>query len=90
MLSFHLQEMINEIDQDGNGCISFNEFVYLMTKNVHEVIAQRTTYLLTKLCFQLFPFTVLEQPHTVQGGAGGLAVGWVDLDLECSTILLGQ
>eukprot|EP00095_Tigriopus_kingsejongensis_P010067 maker-scaffold1953_size24025-snap-gene-0.3 protein:Tk10067 transcript:maker-scaffold1953_size24025-snap-gene-0.3-mRNA-1 annotation:"Calmodulin" len=31
-----LQEMINEIDQDGNGCISFNEFVYLMTKNVHE------------------------------------------------------
>ena len=28
--------MINEIDQDGNGCISFNEFVYLMTKNVHE------------------------------------------------------
>ena len=26
----------------------------------------------------------------VQGGAGGLAVGWVDLDLECSTILLGQ
>merc|ERR1712179_375209 len=31
-----LQEMIGEIDQDGNGCISFNEFVYLMTKNVHE------------------------------------------------------
>ena len=28
--------MITEIDQDGNGCISFNEFVYLMTKNVHE------------------------------------------------------
>ena len=27
---------------------------------------------------------------TIQGGAGGLAVGWVDLDLECSTILLGQ
>ena len=26
----------------------------------------------------------------VQGGAGGLSVGWVDLDLECSTILLGQ
>ena len=26
----------------------------------------------------------------VQGGAGGLAVGWVDLDLECSTILLGH
>ena len=26
----------------------------------------------------------------LQGGAGGLAVGWVDLDLECSTILLGQ
>nr|ACO11546.1 Calmodulin [Caligus rogercresseyi] len=31
-----LQEMINEIDQDGNGCISFNEFIYLMTKNVHD------------------------------------------------------
>ena len=31
-----LQEMIGEIDQDGNGCISFNEFLYLMTKNVHE------------------------------------------------------
>ena len=28
--------MIAEIDQDGNGCISFNEFLYLMTKNVHE------------------------------------------------------
>ena len=31
-----IQEMIGEIDQDGNGCISFNEFLYLMTKNVHE------------------------------------------------------
>ena len=28
--------MIGEIDQDGNGCISFNEFLYLMTKNVYE------------------------------------------------------
>ena len=28
--------------------------------------------------------------NNIQGGAGGLAVGWVDLDLECSTILLGQ
>ena len=28
--------MIGEIDQDGNGCISFNEFLYLMTKSVHE------------------------------------------------------
>ncbi len=36
LLNHFLQEMINEIDQDGNGCISFNEFVYLMTKNVHE------------------------------------------------------
>ena len=32
----YFQEMIAEIDQDGNGCISFNEFLYLMTKNVHE------------------------------------------------------
>ena len=30
------QEMIGEIDQDGNGSISFNEFLYLMTKSVHE------------------------------------------------------
>ena len=28
--------MIREIDQDGNGCVTFNEFVSLMTKNVHE------------------------------------------------------
>ena len=28
--------------------------------------------------------------ENLQGGAGGLSVGWVDLDLECSTILLGQ
>ena len=27
---------------------------------------------------------------SIQGGAGGLAVGWVDLEVECSTILLGQ
>merc|ERR1719237_1049419 len=27
-----LQELINEIDQDGNGAISFNEFVWLMTR----------------------------------------------------------
>merc|ERR1712126_196933 len=31
-----LQEMIGEIDQDGNGCITFNEFVTLMTKNVQD------------------------------------------------------
>lgn len=31
-----LNEMIGEIDQDGNGCITFNEFVALMTKNVHD------------------------------------------------------
>ena len=28
--------MIGEIDQDGNGCITFNEFVTLMTKNVQD------------------------------------------------------
>lgn len=28
--------MIGEIDQDGNGCITFNEFVALMTKNVQD------------------------------------------------------
>ena len=26
----------------------------------------------------------------VQGDSGGLRLGWVDLDLRCSTILLGQ
>ena len=33
---------------------------------------------------------MLDSDSLLQGGAGGLAVGWVDLDLECSTILLGQ
>ena len=33
---------------------------------------------------------VCPKEDVVQGGAGGLSVGWVDLDLECSTILLGQ
>ena len=27
-----LQELISEIDQDGNGDISFSEFVWLMTR----------------------------------------------------------
>jgi len=31
-----LQEMINEIDQDGNGSISFDEFVWLMTREIHD------------------------------------------------------
>ena len=26
----------------------------------------------------------------LQGDSGGLRLGWVDLDLGCSTILLGQ
>ena len=26
----------------------------------------------------------------IQGDSGGLRLGWVDLDLRCSTILLGQ
>ena len=28
--------MISEIDQDGNGEISFNEFVWLMTNDIHD------------------------------------------------------
>ena len=28
--------MIRTVDQDGNGCITFNEFVSLMTKDVDE------------------------------------------------------
>merc|ERR1712012_93328 len=31
-----LQELICEIDQDGNGEISFNEFVWLMTRDLHD------------------------------------------------------
>jgi len=31
-----LQELISEIDQDGNGEISFNEFVWLMTRELHD------------------------------------------------------
>merc|ERR1711892_24822 len=31
-----LQELIGEIDQDGNGCITFNEFVWLMTREIHD------------------------------------------------------
>merc|ERR1719474_630371 len=31
-----LLELINEIDQDGNGCITFNEFVWLMTREMHD------------------------------------------------------
>ena len=27
------QELIGEVDQDGNGCITFNEFVWLMTRS---------------------------------------------------------
>ena len=30
------QELISEIDQDGNGAISFNEFVWLMTSEIHD------------------------------------------------------
>ena len=27
-----LRDLIGEVDQDGNGCITFNEFVWLMTR----------------------------------------------------------
>ena len=40
------------------------------------------------ICFS-FPSKIrLDNP--VQGDSGGLRLGWVDLDLGCSTILLGQ
>ena len=40
-----MQELIGEIDQDGNGCITFNEFVWLMTRYrvchlVHNIIME--------------------------------------------------
>ena len=31
-----------------------------------------------------------QSSNLVQGDSGGLRLGWVDLDLGCSTILLGQ
>ncbi|XP_023333074.1 neo-calmodulin [Eurytemora carolleeae] len=31
-----VQELISEVDQDGNGVISFNEFLWLMTREVHD------------------------------------------------------
>ena len=31
-----LQELIGEVDQDGNGCITFNEFVWLMTRWLYD------------------------------------------------------
>ena len=30
--------MIGEVDQDGNGCITFNEFVWLMTRWEYDFI----------------------------------------------------
>jgi len=33
---FELREMINVVDQDGNGQITFNEFVWLMTREIHD------------------------------------------------------
>ena len=35
-INFPMKEMISEIDQDGNGEISFNEFVWLMTNDIHD------------------------------------------------------
>ena len=31
-----LQELIGVIDQDENGCISFDEFVWLMSQDIHD------------------------------------------------------
>ena len=31
-----LQDMINEVDEDGNGTIEFNEFLVMMAKKVKE------------------------------------------------------
>ena len=33
-----LQDMINEVDEDGNGTIEFDEFLVMMSKKVKEVI----------------------------------------------------
>ena len=44
----NIQELISEIDQDGNGEISFNEFVWLMTRYLqstqfHDIIGFEQT-----------------------------------------------
>ena len=33
------QELIGEVDQDGNGCITFNEFVWLMTRSPSYILS---------------------------------------------------
>ena len=35
-LESELQELIGVIDQDDNGCISFDEFVWLMSQDLHD------------------------------------------------------
>jgi Ca2+-binding EF-hand superfamily protein len=34
-----LQDMINEVDEDGNGTIEFDEFLVMMSKKVREIIS---------------------------------------------------
>ena len=34
-----LQDMINEVDEDGNGTIEFDEFLVMMSKKVSEIIS---------------------------------------------------
>ena len=34
-----LQDMINEVDEDGNGTIEFDEFLVMMSKKVRKAIS---------------------------------------------------
>ena len=34
MLETELRDMVNEVDQDGNGTIEFNEFLQMMSKKM--------------------------------------------------------
>lgn len=61
-----LQEMINEVDTDGNGIIDFPEFLSLMAKKM-KVDSTRFPHFLPSLFW-----TGLQQRRRAQGGVQGL------------------
>ena len=56
---------------------------------VHQLITQ---LILNGFCFNVAHFyaEVVDLRSSIQGDPSGLAQGFVDLDLGCSTILIGQ
>ena len=55
------QEMVNVIDQDGDGDINFHEFVWLMTRQVAQYLVHVMCYLKTVKADLLHSF-LLPQP----------------------------